>query len=170
MDSAKRAFSTHGYSQANVRDIAAEAGITAALIVRYFGSKEKLFEEAVAEAFDFDQTFEGTPRAELGNAITAHLFSEPKEADLLAMMLLAASDPTMNHRIRRLVHARMFRPMVKLIGGTDAERRATLILSMVTGLWVYRFMLPLKTISDRVDADTRRQISVLIQQIIDGDD
>lgn len=167
LDAAKRAFSTQGYSEANVRAIATQAGITAALIVRYFGSKERLFEEAVADAFDLDRTFEGTDRSTLGSAIAAHLFSEPNEADLLAMMLRAATDPTMSERIRHLVQTRMFQPMVKLIGGENAERRATLILSMMTGLWVYRFMLPLKTMSDHIDSNIQDQVAILVQQLID---
>ena len=170
MDAATRAFSRQGYPRANVRDIAAEAGITAALIVRYFGSKEKLFEEAVAHAFDLGRAFENTDKSVLGRAIVAHLFAEPQDSDLLAMLLRAASDPTMNSRIRRLVQVRIFRPMVKLIGGEDAEHRATLLLSLVSGLWLYRFMLPLKTLSGQVDANIKEEVAILIQRFIDGED
>lgn len=170
MDAAKRAFSRQGYPRANVRDIAAEAGITAALIVRYFGSKEKLFEEAVADAFDLARAFEATERSALGSGIVAHLFSEPQDSDLLAMLLRAASDTSMNPRIRRLVQARIFRPMVNLIGGDDAEHRATLILSLVSGLWLYRFMLPMKTLTGQVDSGIKDHVAMLIQQLIDGDE
>jgi AcrR family transcriptional regulator len=139
-------------------------------VLRYCGSKEKLFEEAVAEAFDLGQAFATTDRRQLGEAFAAALFSEQQDVDLLAMMLLAAMDPTMKARVRRLAHRRIFTPMVKLIGGRDAERRATMILSVVTGIWVYRFMLPLKPISGRPAPTTVSQVAMSLQRIIDGDD
>src|SRR5215475_8008014 len=48
--SAQRAFAQSGYDGAGVREIAAGAGVTAMLVNRYFGSKEKLFAEVLAAA------------------------------------------------------------------------------------------------------------------------
>src|SRR5215831_13533227 len=47
--SARRAFADLGYDGAGVRGIAAGAGVTAMLVNRYFGSKEKLFAEVVRD-------------------------------------------------------------------------------------------------------------------------
>ena len=49
LDSAREAFARLGYEGAGVREIAAGAGVTAMLVNRYFGSKEGLFTEVVAE-------------------------------------------------------------------------------------------------------------------------
>ena len=46
--SARRAFARAGYDGAGVREIAAGAGVTAMLVNRYFGSKERLFAEVLA--------------------------------------------------------------------------------------------------------------------------
>src|ERR1700761_8551988 len=46
--SARRAFAAKGYDGAGLREIAAGAGVTAMLVNRYFGSKEKLFAEVAA--------------------------------------------------------------------------------------------------------------------------
>ncbi|APR81105.1 Transcriptional regulator, TetR family protein [Minicystis rosea] len=164
------AFSKLGYAKASIRDIAADAGITAALVVRYFGSKEKLFDQAVAEAFDLGETFATTDRGKLGEAIAAQLFSAQQDVDLTAMMLLAATDPSVNARARRLAHARMLQPMAKLIGGPGAERRAAMILSVATGIWFYRFKLPLKPLSGRVDAGFVSEVASVLQRLIDGAD
>src|SRR5260370_16043 len=45
----RRAFARGGYEGAGVREIGKGAGVTAMLINRYFGSKEQLFAEVVAE-------------------------------------------------------------------------------------------------------------------------
>ena len=50
LQSARQAFARAGYSGAGVREIAHGAGVTAMLVNRYFGSKERLFAEAVAES------------------------------------------------------------------------------------------------------------------------
>lgn len=168
LQAAMVAFARRGYAAANVRDIAAEAGITAALVVRYFGSKQKLFAAAVAETFDLGQAFVGVERATLGAAMVAPLFSRQQEGDLLSMMLLAAVDPAVNRLTRRLARERMLKPMAALIGGVDAERRASLALSFVTGLWLYRFLLPLEPLAGRSDPETTERVAELLQKIIDG--
>ena len=45
-------FATQGYERAGAREIAADAGVTAALVNRYFGSKEALFAEVIKLALD----------------------------------------------------------------------------------------------------------------------
>src|SRR5215467_6545676 len=47
--SARKAFARAGYDGVGVREIAAGAGVTAMLVNRYFGSKEKLFAEVAAD-------------------------------------------------------------------------------------------------------------------------
>ncbi len=48
--SARQAFALAGYEGAGVREIARGAGVTAMLVNRYFGSKEQLFAEVIAQA------------------------------------------------------------------------------------------------------------------------
>src|SRR5262245_38036616 len=52
LEAATRRFATQGYERAGVREIAADAGVTAALVNRYFGSKEGLFAEVIRRALD----------------------------------------------------------------------------------------------------------------------
>src|SRR5215510_8536318 len=49
LKSARTAFARAGYDGVGVREIAAGAGVTAMLVNRYFGSKEQLFAEVLAE-------------------------------------------------------------------------------------------------------------------------
>ncbi|WP_084127474.1 TetR/AcrR family transcriptional regulator [Demequina sp. NBRC 110054] len=50
LDAAMRRFATDGYDTTATRQIANDAGVNVALIARYFGSKEGLFEHCVREA------------------------------------------------------------------------------------------------------------------------
>jgi AcrR family transcriptional regulator len=163
---AQIAFSQHGYS-ANMRDIANAAGITAALVVRYFGSKERLFAAAVAEAFDLGQALSGIRREQLGEAMTLFLFSKQNDVDLMAMMVRAALDPAVNPLAAQLARDHMLRPLAELIGGRKARRQAAAILSLVTGVWFYRFALSIEPFAGTADRAFVRQIAHLIQTIID---
>lgn len=51
LDSARRAFAEKGFEAANIREIAAEAGVTHTLIRYHFGSKEQLWKEVVTDMF-----------------------------------------------------------------------------------------------------------------------
>ena len=59
LEAATRRFATQGYGSAGVREIAADAGVTAALVNRYFGSKEGLFAEAIRRALDMGHLLQG---------------------------------------------------------------------------------------------------------------
>lgn len=48
---ARKAFATHGFESANVRDIAAEVGVTHTLIRYHFGSKEELWKDVVRDMY-----------------------------------------------------------------------------------------------------------------------
>src|SRR5690242_1523908 len=54
LDAAKIQFARSGYEGAFLRDIAADAGVDAALINRYFGGKEGLFAEALKDSIKPD--------------------------------------------------------------------------------------------------------------------
>ncbi|ACS43967.1 TetR/AcrR family transcriptional regulator [Methylorubrum extorquens] len=167
LEAAKVAFSQRGYAAANVREIAASAEINAALVVRYFGSKEQLFVAAVADAFELPQALAGVSRAALGEAMAEMLFGEPAASDLMAMMLRATFEPTLSIQTRALARSRMLEPLAKLIGGSQSERRAAAVLALVTGVWIYRFGLPIDPYTDANDSEYKNFIATKIQYIID---
>ena len=58
-EAATRRFAYQGYEHAGVREIAADAGVDAAMVNRYFGSKEGLFAEVIRRALDMGHLLEG---------------------------------------------------------------------------------------------------------------
>ncbi len=168
LEAAKIAFTRFGYAGANVRDIAADADVNVALVIRYFGSKEDLFVAAVSDAFDLRVALAGVPREDLGSIMAEMLFGPPGEPDLMAMTLRSAFEPTLAKRLQALVTARMLEPLAALIGGAEAEQRAAVVLAVVTGVWVYRFALPIELWEGAKNVAERRKMSRLLQFLIDG--
>src|SRR5437879_2281192 len=48
LSAARARFARQGYERTTIRGVAADAGIDASMVMRYFGSKEQLFEAALA--------------------------------------------------------------------------------------------------------------------------
>lgn len=124
---ARRRFATEGYRAATVRRIAADAGVNVALINRYFGSKEGLFEaclkRSVAEL--------GSDRDEPADLdvliarLTAHVVDGPNGDDpLQLLLLLRSSGDEQADRIRRRT-LESYTERLAVIAGWRADDPAT---------------------------------------------
>src|SRR5215468_3816625 len=76
---ARHRFATDGYERATIRAIAIEADIDPAMVMRYYGNKERLF--AAAAEFDLRlPDLARIPRTGYGRALVRH-FVDRWEAD-----------------------------------------------------------------------------------------
>src|SRR5262245_18498390 len=93
---AKLHFARSGYDGAYLRDIAADAGVDAALINRYFGGKEGLFEAALKDSiFPSVAHWERkTFGLELAKAMAGHAHQNVDRTHAFAFLLRAATNPT----------------------------------------------------------------------------
>lgn len=76
LDRALRHFSEHGVEAGSLREIAAEAGVTHAVIRLHFGSKEDLWRAAVAEMFERQERELGHSGLTDGGSLTAEGFRD----------------------------------------------------------------------------------------------
>ena len=96
LSSARQAFARAGYDRVGVREIAKDAGVTAMFVNRYFGSKEQLFAEVVADLM-------ARPII-----LTPHTLTSPTAGEEIAaarVSLTATSGAPQHHAIRRPVPA-----------------------------------------------------------------
>jgi AcrR family transcriptional regulator len=122
---AQRAFSEHGYSQAGIRDIAALADVSGALVLRYYPSKAILFEAALGDAMPIESVLAvGVARENIGEHL-AQQFMDP-ELEILppSMIALATGDPDARDIASRVMKQRILEPLAKWLGTPDAEVRA----------------------------------------------
>src|SRR5258708_38535504 len=78
LEPARLRICQHTYEQVGVRDIAADAHIDAALINRYFGTKEELFAEISKGDFTAEQFIDAAP-AKLDDYLARRLMCGPQE-------------------------------------------------------------------------------------------
>src|SRR5688500_19720526 len=91
LSAARERFAADGYERATIRSIAADAATDPALVMRHFGTKEKLF----AAAADFDlrlPDLSTLPRESLGVALVDHFLRRWEEDDTLQALLRARSE------------------------------------------------------------------------------
>jgi AcrR family transcriptional regulator len=164
LHSARQAFAKAGYAGAGVREIARGAGVTAMLVNRYFGSKERLFAAAVAESMATTgllapQIASGDTS---GKAIAAGLIGITK-ADAAPLegfqiMLRSASSASAAKIGREQIERHHQKTIAAALTGPLAEQRAAVMLSLIAGFQVMRQMLELRALAK---ADSRALVKVL---------
>ena len=139
---ARERFGADGYERATIRAIAADAGIDPAMVMRYFGNKEKLF--AAAAEFDLrlpDVT--GIPADEVGIRLAGHVLDRwDGDETLMALLRAAVTNPAAAERMREIFAAQLG-PAVLAVAPDDAPARAGLVATQVLGLALTRYVLRL---------------------------
>ena len=137
LEAATRRFAYQGYQCAGVREIAADAGVNAAMINRYFGSKEGLFTEVVERAFDIRYLVDGD-RATLAERLARRMvYGREDTADEssvpLLLILHSATEPNAAELIRTSLDRNLLRPLAERLDGPDAEVRAAIAIAQIMG-------------------------------------
>jgi AcrR family transcriptional regulator len=141
---ARERFADGGYERATIRGIAADAGIDPALVMRYFGNKEKLF----AAAADFDlrlPDLSALPRDQLGAALVEHFLDRWEADDTFMALLRAAITHEAAAKRVRAVLAGQVAPIIASASGDPARAglRAALVASQILGMALCRYVLRL---------------------------
>ena len=152
LEAATRRFATQGYEHAGVREIAADAGVTAALVNRYFGSKEGLFAEAIKHALDMGNLLRDR-RANLADHLARVVVNGGADAPdgLLTPLLLllhSAAEPRAIELFRRDLDRTQLRLLAEQIGGGDAAVRAAMVLAQLTGFAILHHVLRPAALAD----------------------
>lgn len=167
LSAARERFAAVGFEAATIRAIAADAGIDPAMVMRYFGTKDRLF--AAAAEFDLRfPDFSHVDRKDLGEALARH-FLYRWESDEALILLLKSS--TTNHeaaeRIRQIFVAQAT-PMVARLAPEDAGTRAGLIATQILGFALVRFVLKLPPIARMSRDEVVEWIGPTLQRYIDA--
>jgi AcrR family transcriptional regulator len=166
-------FALDAYENVGTRDIAADAGVDAALVNRYFGGKEKLFDEAIVDAFAIKDHFAGVDMSTFGELIATRVIegsAERREArfDALGILLRASGSPATQERVSARFHADFVLPLARLLRGRDAELRAALIASYLIGLATMKHALGSPLLGAATQRKAVAAVGAAIQACVDG--
>lgn len=163
-------FARDGYEHAGVREIAARAGVNAALVIRYFGSKERLFAEAMARGLGVAALIAGE-RSTFGDRLARYLVYKGEMGgsfDPMLALLRSAPDPRAAAVLRESLGEQFIGPLGAWIGGDDGAVRASLIAAYLTGLAVIREVLRDEALHGAEAEALVALIAPVIQGYVDG--
>ena len=169
LEAAKVHFARSGYEGGFLRDIAADAGVDAALINRYFGGKDGLFAAALKDSIRPDaisQWDRKTFGRDIAKMMANHAHHDNDRMHAFQFLLRAATSPTTAPLLNVAVQDRFMAPIRSWIGGEQAEARARIVASIFIGLLVERL------IRDEPLADSERDSFIertgeLLQSLVD---
>ncbi|WP_213978935.1 TetR/AcrR family transcriptional regulator [Sphingomonas sp. dw_22] len=147
--SARRVFAERGYEGAGLRGIAEGAGVTAMMVNRYFGSKEGLFGEVVADSMrdPVILSAENLAAPDIARAFAGALIGlTGRDADPLDGFLIlfrSTSSPVAAKIARERIAVAHQVAAERAVGGEHAAERAAILLSLVAGVQMMRQMLQL---------------------------
>jgi AcrR family transcriptional regulator len=170
LDAAKYAFATHGYHDAGIREIAKAAGVNSALVRRYYGSKQELFETALGAAVDSSHMLK-IDRRHFGATIVEQFVTYDRSLPSpLSMMILGAADPVARRITVRLIHKLTIKPLSQWLGSKDGEALAARINVLCAGFFLYYEVLRLNTFAHGIDPATRTWLVNSLQAVVDEAD
>ncbi len=134
LEAARVRFGRLGYERTGLRDIAADVGVDQALVIRYFGSKEKLFAMACPPEPKTYGLFTG-PKEELPERLVDWLMAiEAGEGggQFVTLLQSGGGEAATNLLRERLDH--FTSQVAGAIDSADADLRADLIAAWILGI------------------------------------
>lgn len=162
---AREQFAASGYQAATIRAIATAAEIDPAMVMRYFGNKEKLF--AAAAEFDLRlPDLSGVPRKEVGTALVEHFLDRWEDDEtLMALLRTGVTNEAAAARLQEIFATQMAPLIAKLSGEprAAAAARAGLIASQILGLALCRYVLKLPPVVGLKRAEIVRRVGETVR-------
>jgi len=141
LNAAARRFAYTGYASVTLKDIAADAGVTAALVVRYFGSKHDLFRAIIrgSSTNRVDNDLSG-PLDTLGyrlaeSAVARWLTPELVFPPIAALRSLDLEDA--KSLLSTEIERRFTDPLAAVLPGPNPQVRAKVIVSQILGFGLF---------------------------------
>jgi AcrR family transcriptional regulator len=168
LDAARRAFASRGYEQTTIRAVAADAGIDASMVMRYFGSKAGLF--AAAATLDLDPPdLASAPARRRGEVLVGHFVSRwernPSEDMLVFLLRTAVTNEAVAEQLQATFNRMIVGPLTTL-GYDDPERRAALIGSQLMGLGLCRYILRMEPLASLSSDEVVAGVAPTIQRYL----
>jgi AcrR family transcriptional regulator len=173
---ARAAFGELGFEAATIRGVAARAGVDAALVHHYFGTKQQLFVAAMeipADATTIISRALAGPPEELGLRIARfvlELWDSPEMHPLmLGIVRSAATDPVAAGMFRQVLAEGPFLAMARATDRPDADLRAALVGAQLVGLAMARYIVKVDPIASADREELARAIGPTLQLYLTGD-
>lgn len=163
---ARKRFTHGAFAEVGLRDIAQDSGVSAALIVKYFGTKENLFAEAVS--FEAEATaLLDCDLDHLGEHLVATLLDlhDRANSDPFLRAVMAAFRPNGAHFSDTFAQ-HFAEPLSARLTGADVPLRTAMICAHLAGLGAVRLAVKLPGVTTLSPSATVAVFGPLLQDLI----
>jgi AcrR family transcriptional regulator len=170
---ARGLFADRGFDHASMRAIGAEAGVDAALITHFFGTKANLLVESIDWPFDPDRELprilrDGHDKAGVG-LVTLFVRTWDREGTrnpLITLLRAATSEPIAATLLAEFLRSRLFGPLLTELGSDQPEVRTNLAAAQLGGLGLARYILHFEPLASARTTDVIRWIAPAVQRYL----
>jgi AcrR family transcriptional regulator len=164
---ARRRFAAKGYERTTLRAVAADVGVDAALVIRYFGSKQDLFAAAADFRIELPD-LSGVDPDKVAGLLLPRFFAVWEEDETFVALLRAAMTSRIAADTLRQVFAKQVAP--KLITATPdhPQQRIGLMGAFVIGLATTRYILVNPPVANLSRDELSRWAAPVIRQLLVG--
>ena len=172
LEAARALFATGGMSGTSVRSIAAEAGVDAALVHHYFGTKDDLFVAALELPVDPRERLAGVIALGPDGAgermlrVFLSVWDDPELRLPLLGLTRGMLDPTGQRLLRDGFLPAVLEPVGVALGIERPEVRMPLVASQVLGLILTRYVLEVEPIASMPAEDLVAVYAPTIQRYL----
>ena len=176
LDAAREAFAERGFDGSTMRDVAARAGVDAALVHHYFGTKQRLFVAAMEFPIDVAVAVPAIirgPRSRVGERFVGFILDlwdrQEVRPLLLGMLRSATTDAVAATMLRRLLEEGPLLALAAALERPDARLRATLVGSQFIGLLLVRYVIGVEPLGSLDREGVIRAVGPTMQRYLVGE-
>lgn len=157
-------FSSHSYEETGLRDIASDVGVDMAYVHRSFGSKEKLFREAV-KAIVRPEVWLVGEASELHVTLAKEVLAEKGANEIRSFDVLARSfsSPEASRVFRELIDEGLVKPMASKCP-VVSEQRASMVAAFLAGVSILRDVIGTPALQS---GGNDRELMALVSQVVE---
>lgn len=175
IEAARAVFAENGYDGATVRAIATRAGVDAAMVNHWFGSKEGLFAQAVLK-LPFDplellEILRDGPDDELAERIVRTFITRWDSAGggvFVALIRSVTGHEQAGHVLRDFFQ-KFFTALISSVGADNPELRMTLCASQMVGMGMVRYVAKFEPLATEDVEVIVRAVAPNLQRYLTGD-
>jgi AcrR family transcriptional regulator len=176
LEAARESFAERGYFETSVRAVAARAGVDAALVHHYFGTKDRLFAAAMELPFDpaaiapvlLEPGLDG-----LGERLVRfflRVWDQPSSrARIQAILRNALSHDAAAALLRDVITREVLGRVAAAVDTPDAPLRASLVGAQLVGLGLARYIIRLEPLASADPEVVVASVAPAIQRYLTGD-
>lgn len=171
LETARAVFAEVGYDRATIRGIAVTAGVDKSSIIKYFGTKQALFREAVHWDIPIGEMTSDDPAQTIDNYARSMLtaWAADPNSPMAVLLRTAMTSDDAADILRRHITAEVVDAVADTIDAPDARLRAALMSAMLMGIAAQRFILRMPDLADADVDDVLRLVAPLLQRLLESD-